>query len=62
MPELINDWDSTKSQPTVRWGVKCTRCRQAKVSDTAEIPEGWEEDKAPNDDGCIQAQCPDCGK
>ncbi len=62
MPTLINDWDSTKRQVVVRYATKCTRCGQAKVTDTPELAEGWEEDTSPNADGRTPAQCPDCGR
>ena len=61
MPELINDWDNKKGV-VVRWATKCRRCGVAVVSDTSEVPEGWEEDSTTGDDGRIRAHCPDCGK
>ncbi len=61
MPELINDWDDTKGV-VVRYATKCRRCGGAQKLDTPIVPEGWEEDTAPNADGRIQALCPACRK
>lgn len=61
MPELINDWDPKKGV-VVRYASKCRRCGGAQKSDIPTVPEGWEEDKAPNADGRTQSLCPACRK
>ena len=60
MPTLVNDWDSKRGQPTTVWAMTCTRCGMSERSDEPGVIKGWEEATAPNADGRITAQCPDC--